>query len=292
MRTESPSTTASAPAAPSTSPPPPTTASARAAPAATPTQCPKERITPDVTRIEAPGSPISLVTDSAVPEDVLTDLGFFLCIARLDLGDSGPIDAHIFSDDDKFADAYSAAIGGPSDRPTMLIARGVRAETRPGQIWFTPNVLKPGGPSFAETVLHEYFHTVQYSLSERFLRTPGDVPTWLFEGSGLYFGFERADYYGLDSIARFRSSQVRAAKATPEPLSSFEAASGASSSRVYALGFLAAEYLAKKYGTDKVKQDFWVDLAAGEDWRTTFSSTFGVSVEVFYADFEAYRRTL
>mgnify|MGYP001792217878 CR=1 FL=1 len=56
--------------------------------------------------------------------------------------------------------------------------------------------------------------------------------------------------------------------------------------------FVASEYLVNAAGVVAVKHDFWAALRPGTDWHIVFANVFGTSVDQFYADFEAYRRTL
>lgn len=252
-------------------------------------QCPKRSVPTGISQIQAPGSALSLEAGAAVPDGLLADLAQYLCIARVDQGDSGPLTVHIFANADDFVTAYVAVVPGPADRPRNLISQGVRAETRPGHIWFTPNVLRSGGPTLGETTFHEYFHTVQRYLIGR---ASYSVPVWLTEGTGLFFGYSRADAFGLDDFNRFRASEVAIAKRSTQSLSEFEQPAGVSIAQAYALGFLATEYLTKTYGMDKVRRDFWVGMASGGDWRAAFEKTFGISVGRFYEDFDTHRKTL
>jgi len=54
---------------------------------------------------------------------------------------------------------------------------------------------------------------------------------------------------------------------------------------------IASDYLVAKYGRDRLRNEFWVAFAA-TDGRSEFLQVFGVTVDSFYADFEAYRSTL
>ena len=63
------------------------------------------------------------------------------------------------------------------------------------------------------------------------------------------------------------------------------------SGAVYTLGSIASEHLVAKYGRERLHNEFWVAFAA-TDWRSAFLQVFGVTVDSFYVDFEAYRATL
>ncbi|MDQ6949673.1 MAG: hypothetical protein M3256_26365, partial [Actinomycetota bacterium] len=195
-------------------------------------QCPRHAVSSPGGLIEAPGSALSLDAGAGVPATTLDNLAQYLCMARVDQGDSGPLNVHILANVDEFVTAYSAAVPGQGDHIRSLIAQGLRAETRTDNIWFTPNVIAGPGPTLAETVFHEYFHTVQRYLIGRDSYT---VPPWLLEGTGLFFGFSRAQALGLDNFDKFRADELVTAKRSTQPLSAYEQLTGVGTPQAYAM---------------------------------------------------------
>ena len=123
----------------------------------------------------------------------------------------------------------------------------------------------------------------------------GSTPLWLQEGTARYVEFGVAGDYGYTDYGRRRATEVRLSRSL-ENLQAYEAQGGATfrgeSGGAYVLGFLASEYLETFKGRQAVQRDFWTALRTGADWRAAFMTVFGVSVDQFYADFEAYRQTL
>jgi hypothetical protein len=58
---------------------------------------------------------------------------------------------------------------------------------------------------------------------------------------------------------------------------------------VYSRGKVAIHYMSARFGNDKVI-DFMTTLSRGNRWWQSFERTFGVSVETFYAEYEAYAK--
>src|SRR5206468_3652659 len=102
--------------------------------------------------------------------------------ARADLGDTGPLIVHVYGTPDAFVSAHDVR---SQEQARKDIDGGGYAFAGQGAIWiYAPTYAK--GPTNARrlTLLHEYFHTVQASLSgPRGAR----APLWLVEGSARYF---------------------------------------------------------------------------------------------------------
>jgi hypothetical protein len=139
-------------------------------------------------------------------------------------------------------------------------------------------------------VYHEYFHTLQRSLS-RARSTTGGIPVWLIEGSARYF--EHAVTPG--DLESFRRSQIRRFDDRPaleELEQSGQATTSGGTGHAYPIGAVAVDYLAQTYGRESIQTDFWVALGGGGGWRSAFLQVFGISIDTFYADFATYRQTL
>ncbi len=208
--------------------------------------------------------------------------------ARQVLGESTAFTVHVHCD----VNEYAASTNTTVEEAQLAIQGGRIAHVRRREMWIY-------GPAFGATpsssqrkaVYHEYFHVVQSSLSgDRSGRSDVNTPLWLVEGSAEYF--EHTVSPG--DLERARATNVKRWDALPT-LQEHEESGGSpaigGSGGAYTLGFVASDYLVRKYGSDRLKHDFWVALA-GTDWRSAFLQVFGITVDAFYSEFEAYRATL
>ncbi len=208
--------------------------------------------------------------------------------ARQALGDSGAFTMHVHCD----LNEYATALNTPVEEARLAIDRGRVAHVRRRDVWiYGPAFEMRALPDQRRTLYHEYFHVVQGFLSlDRSGRSDVNTPLWLLEGSARYF--ENAVRPGdLQSVRR---TQIRRWDALPT-LEQLEETGGSvatgGSGGAYTLGLVASDYLVTKYGRERLQHDFWVALA-GTDWRSAFLEVFGVTVDAFYSEFEAYRATL
>jgi len=266
----------------------PTTTTSTAPPATTTSTTTVAGITER--RLSEPGSSIVLRYDAGVAPALLGSIEATIPFARTDFGDSGALVVHIYSDVETFVGAHDPRA---QQQAREDVEAGSVASASGGTIWiYSPRFEQQSPSSRQLIVLHEYFHTVQAFLSSG---RSGRLPLWMREGSARYFELRDGADHGFTDFARRRATEVRASRPM-DPLENFETAGGASfrggTGEAYTLGFLATEYLVNAAGIDVVKHDFWAALKPGTDWHTVFATTFGVSVDQFYADFEAYRVTL
>ena len=140
---------------------------------------------------------------------------------------------------------------------------------------------------------HEYFHAVQFHL----IGQPGKrVPGWMIEGPAtysliLYRGTVSTTQTGDESIQDGRRrSEATLGYYNLLPLSELEAYSATvkPGNFGFTLGFLAVAWLAERVGAQSIV-DFFVRLADEPSWQEAFEATFGLTVEDFYEQFEAYR---
>jgi len=172
------------------------------------------------------------------------------------------------------------------------VTAGKDAYALRSDMWFYgPGFETQSAASQRRTVYHEYFHTLQFSLS-RMRATRADLapPLWLIEGSARFFQHAATPR----ELADFRSTRVRRWEAKPA-LEEVEATGGASSvggnGDAYTVGAVAVDYLSTRFGRERIQSDFWVAMA-DKDWRSAFLHVFGVSVDTFYSEFATYRQTL
>lgn len=233
------------------------------------------------------GSAVVIRHDPNVPPGILDSIEETMAYARQDFGDSGPIVVHVYSTSEAFIAAHEPRA---REQARKDIEGGSFAQAGSGVIWiYTPTYAKSRTNSRRLTLLHEYFHTVQRSLSGP---SRSRLPLWLVEGSAKYFEVRVGSDRGYTYFEKDRENNLVKSKALG-PLAKYET-EGASKARggngeAYTLGFVASDYLVQTKGVDALKRDFWTLLASTPDWKTAFTQAFGTSVEAFYADFEAQR---
>ena len=115
-------------------------------------------------------------------------------------------------------------------------------------------------------------------------------PVWLRNGFDLFFverawSFrEKRDYY-----TPRRSDHVEKVKEEDDrPLKERETREGFYESSSFSHAFLAADLLASRAGESSLMR-FYALSEPGTDWRITFQSAFGLTVDEFYDLFEAHR---
>ena len=115
-------------------------------------------------------------------------------------------------------------------------------------------------------------------------------PMWLQIGTELYTRHEYLEAASGGVRTRFQSSSAFAVAPALRPLSSMEtiSASNAARSQVEALGFLAVEWLANRAG-DPAVFEYYRLLPSSTSVEAAFESAFGLKIEDFYEQFEAYR---
>ena len=141
---------------------------------------------------------------------------------------------------------------------------------------------------------HEYFHIVQQGLSRgRSSFTPPGSLAWLHEGSPEFVGYSSVAYAGLGDFNTWRLRFIGDTKAITRPLSQCEERPGGRTpDECYILGLIAVDFLLRRSGGPPALIDFYRFLGDGVGWRDSFQRAFGRSVETFYVEFEAYRKTL
>lgn len=237
--------------------------------------------------IAGSGSAVVIRHDSNVPPGILDSIEETVAYARREFGDSGSVVVHVYSTSETFIAAHEPRA---QEQARKDIEGGAFALAGSGVIWiYTPTYAKSGTNSRRLTLLHEYFHTVQDSLSGP---RRSQVPLWLVEGSARYFELRTGADRGYTYFDRERENEIAKSKALG-PLAKYET-EGASTARggrgeAYTLGFVASDFLVQTKGVDTLKRYFWTLLASTPDWQTAFSKAFGTSVEDFYVAFEANR---
>ena len=254
-------------------------------------------------RLQPGDRPVRFRLDTAVPDDTKAFLVETLAWAHTDLGDSGPLTIHVYSNEDHFVEAYVNDFGiSRQEARDELDAGEFAFASEGGHIWiYLPNFDIDPPDERRLTLFHEYFHTVQSWLAElRFQSdTPEEqsfVPRWLVEGCAEYLATHAGAARGFVDEAERRALIIERAKDQPEPLTRLETGGGASfiggTSGAYTTGYLACERLSATRGADATRRRFWASLATLRSWTRAFNEAFGLAPPAFYNDFAAYSVTL
>jgi len=240
-------------------------------------------------RAPAAGAPpVTLYFGPRVSGETLALVTDALSEARNVLGETTPFSLFVHCD----IEQYVAAANRPAEELRKSLNDGLTGQVIRGDVWlYGPNFDRAPPSQRRRIVYHEYFHLVQRFLSgNRSSQGGAGPPMWLIEGSARYFEFAVVQ----ENLDTFRRTQVRRWAALP-PLAELERAGGAvttgGTGEAYTVGAVASDFLVNTYGRGLLQHDFWVALA-DRTWELAFKDAFGIDVEDFYAEFEAYRATL
>lgn len=257
----------------------------------------------DVARLQPGDRPVRFRLDTEVSEEVKRSVVETLTWAHTDLGDSGPITLHVYSNEEHFVTAYTAEYGiSPADARAELDGGQTAFVSPGGHLWiYLPNYLDvPEGVRRA-ALFHEYVHSVQdWEAEVRFQsEAPAErsfIPRWLVEGCAEYISIRIGARRGFVDEAAEREYVVGEVRSSGTTLGSLESGGEASflggSGEAYTVGWLGCEQLALRRGLDAVLHGFWRSMAKVRDWRQAFVQSFGVSPDDFYRDFGTFRATL
>ena len=141
----------------------------------------------------------------------------------------------------------------------------------------------------AFSFVHEYFHTLQLAeYNERYytfapLKDSG--PRWLLEGAAKYAENRYLDVRGFDSYDAQRAMMIRYMTQVDVTL---RGSTIYDSVAPYFLGMLAWEWLVEKAG-DFSLLGYYRNRALHANPEAAFQATFGLTLEEFYEEFEAWR---
>lgn len=154
----------------------------------------------------------------------------------------------------------------------------------------------------AATHTHEYFHLIQYRLTEPFTlidrpddQTPGGGPRWLLEGTASLVSDKILEANGLANYeSGKRAAQVASAKSSSS-LQSLESWTGMTAAdggtgTAYQIGYAASDLLVSTSGLSSLAT-FWSGIGSGLTWQESFRRAFNRTVDAFYTEFALYRKT-
>ena len=160
-----------------------------------------------------------------------------------------------------------------------------------------------GSPLIGGTLAHEYFHVLQWHLSQGDRR---GSPLWMIEGSATYAeGLYALEWYGA-ADAQF-GWWWGSSRRIPAALRDLTESSWPNAE--YPLGALATDWLVRwsvaansnvqfsppapgglvGWMEDDAYVDFFRHLPSSETWEEALEGAFGITIDDFYAAFEAYR---
>ena len=259
----------------------------------------------DVARLQPGDRPVRFRLDTEVSAEAQRFIVETLGWAHVDLGDSGPLTVHVYSDEEHFVTAYTNDFGITAADARRQMAAGETAFASPGgHIWiYLTNFNEGPDINRRMALFHEYAHSAQmWQADIRFQsKAPQErsfVPRWMVEGCAEYLAVTAAGRRRILDDGRQRTSVVARAKRSAEPLEAIETGGEASflggdgQGEAYTLGWLGCERLSQLKGEDAVTHGFWLSFAKQREWKAAFTEAFGVTPAVFYKDFEAWRATL
>ncbi len=164
-------------------------------------------------------------------------------------------------------------------------------------MWVAPVWFASSEPDRSKIAIHEVVHVLQAELAGRGTlggrddEVPRAGPKWLFEGHAEWTAYQAVSLTGLLPVERARSRWIATTKALAgTPLSALEvrAARPVGAYDIYAL---AVDFLLR--GREPASLSAYLEaIGRGTPWRDAFSTTFGTTIDAFYAAFAAYRQTL
>jgi hypothetical protein len=201
---------------------------------------------------------------------------------------------------EEIASMYAAtAPTEPANAHRIWVERQTFAVGALRKSWFGPLWFATFGQSrlnATKIAVHEAFHVFQNELAgPTFSGSDDDIPRagprWLAEGSAELVGYLAIADAGLTTMSGIRADWAGRAASSPVPLSRLAILRGQFEAGANAWGImpLAVERLVGEGGLGKVLA-YFETIGRGVAWQDAFATTFGKSVDAFYAEFEAGRR--
>ena len=189
------------------------------------------------------------------------------------------------------------ATGDLSTGAQIVVENGItviEVKTK-SEIWNmqTESKKQIGGEPHNGVSMHEYVHVYQFqngcgSIAQERL----SAPKWFYEGEAVLLSYKVMPEAGW-SFPFSIQQMIPLAKQETGLLKSFETNEGTSHANLqfaYPLFATAVDYLIKDKPITAL-DDFCANMGKGQDVPTAFQSAFGIALEKFYEEFEAYRKT-
>jgi len=155
---------------------------------------------------------------------------------------------------------------------------------------------------FSSVMAHEYFHTVQYSLTGPQFTVHGGpttdlsskkVPRWLFEGSAHFFGFyvsEKLNFSKYRYEREFEVTEESYLNNQLQPLERYDFDKDPDLNP-YGIGQVATEYLVASVGFESLLNIFRYTNSEG-NFNAGFKKATGIELSDFYTRFELARNSM
>lgn len=139
---------------------------------------------------------------------------------------------------------------------------------------------------------HEYVHLYQINDGCAHLGREGEKVKWFLEGEAEWLSYKAFDESGnfpyYSGWKQLLLSQAVQSEAELKPLQAYE--EGTNLESIYSYFTLAIEFLVKNKDI-RALDDFCTNLGKGQELSIAFQNAFGITLDKFYEDFEAYRKT-
>ncbi len=219
--------------------------------------------------------------------------------SRLGTTVAGTTNVFVFDDIGLLVDAYMEFYNIPASRRPEIVELWTNSTAISGFINIFIFTQAHGWNTFPEElglhnhrlriILHEYAHVLEFDLVGSQLgccpsdQVPLIGPQWLVEGSAEYLTFV---FFGDQGVIE---GQKNDAKSVSAPLRELETLMGLDS-EFFAISLAAvAVDFAVSLRELSALVDFWQAIGDGASWQTAFESSFGLTIDEFYQEFEAYR---
>ena len=207
----------------------------------------------------------------------------------------------LFREPEPLVDARMQFFGSPEHQRADLLERwsahSFRAEAGRGNIFMLSDRTRTGYQGMQSTITHEYVHVIQWERAPEGHVLDAEVgplgPIWLAEGVAEYIAALHIDALGgtpidekMDSATFYVERDVD--DVTLSQLESWQQVWEAGSTPAYAMGALAADWLADQHGVRSLLA-YYEAVGDTGDWRVAFEQTFEQTLEEFYDEFAVYR---
>lgn len=241
-----------------------------------PTAIPKPTATPPPTATAKPAVVYDFGASSS--QDDQKEIRRGIELAEQEFGVINNLKIRIDSNEE-FADENDDLLGSAVPGELVLYAR-------------TYQWVKANAGEHIATVIHEYYHAVQYSLAGRTASNRNAerlMPWWLLEGSAEFISYEAAAKAKELNFVEAVDERELYVTYSAYPLKTIESRQAYTPMSPYVIGFLATQYLVNVIASKAALKNYWQTLATESNWKIAFQKSFGMSVDTFYARFEKYR---
>ena len=142
----------------------------------------------------------------------------------------------------------------------------------------------------SETMVHEYFHLLQGHWNPSFAFLSGQqTPSWLVEGSAFYSEAVYWEHRNLATHEEVYEIRAEHSRGVPQTLGYWAENWGIESEvPKYELAVLAVSWLVEHSDNPDSWLEFWRPWNGRDRWDV-FEQTFGITLDEFYVEFEAWR---